>query len=72
MQQTNEDDKKIKSPKKKVKHPVKISEEECFICHEIGELILCDNKTCPKAYHIECLKKSKKPQGKSKMIHSCK
>jgi uncharacterized Zn finger protein (UPF0148 family) len=38
--------------------------EECYICQEVGELVLCDN--CPKGYHKECLDPPMKyvPRGK--------
>ncbi|PIK36275.1 putative histone-lysine N-methyltransferase NSD2 isoform X2 [Apostichopus japonicus] len=39
-------------------------EDECFRCGVGGELIMCDRKTCPKSYHLRCLKLQKKPYGK--------
>jgi hypothetical protein len=32
---------------------VKVSSDECFICGKGGEILLCDNKTCPKVYHLQ-------------------
>jgi len=29
--------------------------DECFICDDGGELILCDGENCKKAYHAECV-----------------
>lgn len=29
------------------------NDEECGICKDIGELVLCDY--CPKAYHAKCV-----------------
>ncbi|XP_073292663.1 zinc finger CCCH domain-containing protein 19-like [Primulina huaijiensis] len=34
----------------------KITEEDvCFICFDGGELVLCDRRGCPKAYHPTCV-----------------
>ena len=40
------------------------SDTECFICAKPGELLLCDNKTCPKSYHLNCLRLKLWPDGK--------
>nr|XP_043638669.1 zinc finger CCCH domain-containing protein 19-like [Erigeron canadensis] len=38
---------------------VKIVKEEeedvCFLCYDGGELVLCDMRNCPKAYHLSCI-----------------
>lgn len=33
----------------------------CEICEGEGEVLCCD--TCPKAYHLECLKLKQVPEG---------
>lgn len=32
-----------------------IDEDVCFICFDGGDLVLCDMRTCPKAYHPSCV-----------------
>ncbi|KAL4572963.1 hypothetical protein LXL04_019752 [Taraxacum kok-saghyz] len=32
-----------------------IEEEVCFICFDGGDLVLCDRRNCPKAYHASCV-----------------
>ena len=63
------DESKLKSKKKKkpkqrlpvVKKEDTTEEEEdrhddeCFICKDGGELLLCDRKTCCRAYHLQCI-----------------
>ena len=70
-----EEEVKVKSkPKKKKKPrprlPTKRDEEEsledthdddCFICNDGGELLLCDHKSCTKAYHLECINRKVVP-----------
>uniref|UniRef100_A0A8C4NZF4 Histone-lysine N-methyltransferase NSD3 n=1 Tax=Dicentrarchus labrax TaxID=13489 RepID=A0A8C4NZF4_DICLA len=36
----------------------------CFCCGEGGELVMCDRKDCPKAYHLLCLNLTKPPYGR--------
>ncbi|WCJ40901.1 nucleic acid binding zinc ion binding DNA binding [Euphorbia peplus] len=33
----------------------KMEEDVCFICFDGGELVLCDRRGCPKAYHPTCV-----------------
>ena len=42
----------------------KPSEDECFRCGDGGQLVLCDKKSCTKAYHLSCLDRIKRPFGK--------
>ncbi|XP_057494763.1 zinc finger CCCH domain-containing protein 19-like [Actinidia eriantha] len=32
-----------------------VEEDVCFICFDGGELVLCDRRGCPKAYHPSCV-----------------
>ncbi|XP_060004874.1 histone-lysine N-methyltransferase NSD2 isoform X5 [Lagenorhynchus albirostris] len=41
----------------------KPSEDECFRCGDGGQLVLCDRKSCTKAYHLPCLGLGKRPFG---------
>ncbi|KAG8057522.1 hypothetical protein GUJ93_ZPchr0002g25154 [Zizania palustris] len=40
-----------------LKSPVKRKDEEevCFICFDGGDLVVCDRRFCPKAYHPSCV-----------------
>ncbi|XP_022896042.1 zinc finger CCCH domain-containing protein 19 isoform X1 [Olea europaea var. sylvestris] len=33
----------------------KVGEDVCFICFDGGDLVLCDRRGCPKAYHPSCV-----------------
>ncbi|MFT7816418.1 histone-lysine N-methyltransferase NSD2 [Arapaima gigas] len=63
-------DVKGKKPKKKLKkrrarsEGKKQSEDECFRCGDGGQLVLCDKKSCTKAYHLSCLDRTKRPFGR--------
>ncbi|KAM4625251.1 histone-lysine N-methyltransferase NSD2 [Polymixia lowei] len=53
-----------KKLKKKRSESKKKSEDECFRCGDGGQLVLCDKKTCTKAYHLSCLNLTKRPFGR--------
>ncbi|XP_036384462.1 histone-lysine N-methyltransferase NSD3-like isoform X1 [Megalops cyprinoides] len=56
---------KLKPKKRKVKPESKqVHEYFCFCCSEGGELVMCDKKDCPKAYHLLCLNLTKPPFGR--------
>uniref|UniRef100_A0A8C7I376 Nuclear receptor binding SET domain protein 2 n=1 Tax=Oncorhynchus kisutch TaxID=8019 RepID=A0A8C7I376_ONCKI len=60
---------KAKKAKKKVKkrrarNEGKESEDECFRCGDGGQLVLCDRKSCTKAFHLSCLDRTKRPFGR--------
>lgn len=60
--------------KRKSKQPdfAAIHEDECFRCGEVGKLIMCDQRDCPKSYHLECLNLEKIPHGKWVCpVHHC-
>ncbi|XP_017257744.1 zinc finger CCCH domain-containing protein 19 [Daucus carota subsp. sativus] len=35
-------------------------EDVCFVCFDGGDLVLCDRKNCPKAYHASCVNRNEK------------
>lgn len=53
--------------KKRKTEGKKKSEDECFRCGDGGQLVLCDKKTCTKAYHLSCLNLTKRPFGKKRL-----
>ena len=62
----NSDKDKVKMKKKKKRHKqdgVKVYENDCYRCGDGGELIMCDKGSCPKVYHLKCLKLAKLPTG---------
>uniref|UniRef100_A0AAY4BSU0 Histone-lysine N-methyltransferase, H3 lysine-36 specific n=1 Tax=Denticeps clupeoides TaxID=299321 RepID=A0AAY4BSU0_9TELE len=38
-------------------------EDECFECGDGGQIVSCKKPGCPKVYHADCLKLSKRPAG---------
>ena len=61
---TEKKSKEAKKKKKKKKIEVKKEhEDDCFRCGEGGELVMCDHNSCPKVYHLQCLKLTKPPPG---------
>lgn len=62
-------DEKTKNAKLRKRRKVKgeakqIHEDFCFQCGDGGELVMCDKKACPKAYHLLCLNLTQPPYGK--------
>ncbi|XP_018618030.1 histone-lysine N-methyltransferase NSD3-like isoform X2 [Scleropages formosus] len=56
---------KLKPKKRKLKPENRQTHEYfCFCCGEGGELVMCDKKDCPKAYHLLCLNLTKPPFGR--------
>uniref|UniRef100_A0A8C3A3D8 Histone-lysine N-methyltransferase NSD3 n=1 Tax=Cyclopterus lumpus TaxID=8103 RepID=A0A8C3A3D8_CYCLU len=56
---------KLKPKKRKLRPEGKhMHEYFCFCCGEGGELVMCDRKECPKAYHLLCLNLTKPPYGR--------
>ncbi|EDV20850.1 uncharacterized protein TRIADDRAFT_31338 [Trichoplax adhaerens] len=51
--------KKRKKRKRAIKH-----EDECYVCGDGGQLIMCSRKSCYKCYHLECLTIDGIPRGK--------
>ncbi|CAH8322973.1 unnamed protein product [Eruca vesicaria subsp. sativa] len=49
-----------KTPLQALTPPARKDEKEedvCFICFDGGDLVLCDRRNCPKAYHPACIKR---------------
>ncbi|XP_063304493.1 histone-lysine N-methyltransferase NSD3 isoform X2 [Pelobates fuscus] len=56
---------RLKAKKRKIKTEQKqMHEDFCFRCGDGGELVMCDKKDCPKAYHLLCLNLTQPPYGK--------
>uniref|UniRef100_A0AAV2MNZ2 Histone-lysine N-methyltransferase NSD3 n=1 Tax=Knipowitschia caucasica TaxID=637954 RepID=A0AAV2MNZ2_KNICA len=56
---------KLKPKKRKLRPEGKQPHEYfCFCCGKGGELVMCDRKDCPKAYHLLCLSLNKPPYGR--------
>ncbi|TRY57703.1 hypothetical protein DNTS_025920 [Danionella cerebrum] len=56
---------KLKPKKRKLKTDSKQTHEcFCYCCGDGGELVMCDKKDCPKAYHLFCLNLTKPPYGR--------
>lgn len=62
---------KLKPKKRKLKTESKQTHEYfCYCCGEGGELVMCDRKDCPKAYHLLCLNLTKPPSGSYAIANS--
>lgn len=60
---------KLKQKKRKIKTEQKqMHEDNCFQCGDGGELVMCDKKDCPKAYHLLCLNLTQPPFGKCLLV----
>ncbi|KAK1369486.1 RDR2-independent DNA methylation protein [Heracleum sosnowskyi] len=47
--------------KAQIRNALPVEEEDvCFICFDGGDLVLCDRKNCPKAYHPSCVNRDEK------------
>ncbi|XP_052018723.1 histone-lysine N-methyltransferase NSD3 isoform X3 [Apodemus sylvaticus] len=62
-------DEKTKNAKLRKRRKLKVEakqihEDFCFQCGDGGELVMCDKKACPKAYHLLCLNLTQPPYGK--------
>ncbi|XP_076875957.1 histone-lysine N-methyltransferase NSD3 isoform X3 [Brachyhypopomus gauderio] len=55
---------KLKAKKRKLRPELQQTCERCFCCGQGGELVVCDRKDCPKAYHLLCLNLAKPPHGR--------
>ena len=60
-QQQSAENKKKKL--KKVKQ-VKVWEDLCYRCYDGGQLLMCDYKSCPKVYHMDCVDHETRPREK--------
>jgi hypothetical protein len=63
LQQNSSDSEKPKKKKVKKRKEKKVYDNDCFRCGDGGELLLCDQGTCTRAYHLKCLKLDKPPTG---------
>ncbi|QQP48669.1 Uncharacterized protein FKW44_009049 [Caligus rogercresseyi] len=61
---TQADPRVAKKPKTKKIKFIKAWEDTCFRCYKGGEVLMCDHKTCPKVYHLECLSRDSLPHGR--------
>ncbi|XP_062870295.1 histone-lysine N-methyltransferase NSD3 isoform X2 [Trichomycterus rosablanca] len=50
--------------KRKVKAESRTHDYYCYCCGEGGELVMCDRKDCPRAYHLLCLNLTTPPFGR--------
>ncbi|XP_074335263.1 zinc finger CCCH domain-containing protein 19-like [Apium graveolens] len=43
-----------------IRNELPVEEDVCFIYFDGGDLVLCDRKNCPKAYHPSCVNRDEK------------
>ncbi|KAI5614321.1 histone-lysine N-methyltransferase NSD3 isoform X1, partial [Silurus asotus] len=55
---------KLKMKKRKLKTESRSHDYYCYCCGEGGELVMCDRKDCPRAYHLLCLNLATPPFGR--------
>ncbi|XP_026798387.1 histone-lysine N-methyltransferase NSD3 isoform X2 [Pangasianodon hypophthalmus] len=55
---------KLKVRKRKLKTESRSHDYYCYCCGEGGELVMCDRKDCPRAYHLLCLNLTTPPYGR--------
>ena len=49
-------------------------DDECFLCDDGGDLLLCEHKNCPRAYHLQCINRKVVPPKSQKwecQLHFC-
>lgn len=63
---------KLKVRKRKLKAESRSHDYYCYCCGEGGELVMCDRKDCPRAYHLLCLNLTTPPYGMLSHNHSHK
>nr|XP_033782742.1 histone-lysine N-methyltransferase, H3 lysine-36 and H4 lysine-20 specific [Geotrypetes seraphini]XP_033782743.1 histone-lysine N-methyltransferase, H3 lysine-36 and H4 lysine-20 specific [Geotrypetes seraphini]XP_033782744.1 histone-lysine N-methyltransferase, H3 lysine-36 and H4 lysine-20 specific [Geotrypetes seraphini] len=56
--------KKVIVKRKSAVEAVKEREDECFSCGDGGQLVSCKKPGCPKVYHADCLRLTRRPAGK--------
>eukprot|EP00897_Mesotaenium_endlicherianum_P006408 jgi/Mesen1/5796/ME000293S04950 len=54
------DGKDEEQPGEAVQGRKKYEEDVCFVCYDGGELVVCDRRSCPKSYHMDCINRDEK------------
>ncbi|ESQ50380.1 hypothetical protein EUTSA_v10001877mg [Eutrema salsugineum] len=62
LEEVEEENKSAKGKRKRVRNTKTVKgtgkkkeEDVCFMCFDGGDLVLCDRRGCPKAYHPSCV-----------------